>query len=270
MEQSARNSALGPVLFAGLTVYTVMAQAFLPEGSDPADRMDMKRATRATDMGHPALPGALPDAPGPEMMVALADPSHTVRPTNETEPPVATVPARPDWAPVPAQLDTQETGWRQVTVLWPTVTPVARGRSPNSLPDSPRLSALPAFQNIEIIPKPFDIVGFTDLQGQLGIEPLTLSRPSPVTPPRRAPIRPHAATALAAFQPPKPDLVEVTGDFVHLREGPGGSGVLSILPRGTRAQILETRGPWVRLHIAQPEQATGWMYGDYLRPVSGP
>jgi hypothetical protein len=60
MDHAERRSALGPALFAGLTIYTIVAQAFVPEDVNPADTMDMDAAARTAE----AVP------PGPVLWTA--------------------------------------------------------------------------------------------------------------------------------------------------------------------------------------------------------
>lgn len=58
---------------------------------------------------------------------------------------------------------------------------------------------------------------------------------------------------------------EVTGARVNLREGPTtDSASLALILRGTTAQVVETRGAWLRIRV---DGLTGWMFGTYLAPV---
>jgi hypothetical protein len=64
-------------------------------------------------------------------------------------------------------------------------------------------------------------------------------------------------------------LLQVSGDRVNMRQGPGTShGVLDTLPRGTEARLIESAGGWAKIEITSTGQ-TGWMSERLLAPIEG-
>lgn len=62
---------------------------------------------------------------------------------------------------------------------------------------------------------------------------------------------------------PEPRLGEVTASTLRFRRGPGTShGVISALPRGTRVEILEGSGAWLKVRV---RGAIGYVHGSYVK-----
>ena len=58
---------------------------------------------------------------------------------------------------------------------------------------------------------------------------------------------------------PRPDLRNVVGDAVNLRQGPGtGYGIIGTYPRGTEAEIITVADDWAEIRLLE-DGKTGWM-----------
>ena len=91
-------------------------------------------------------------------------------------------------------------------------------------------------------------------------EPRTLGLDIARRDPERA-IAPETARTEEAA--PAPDLREVSGSRVNLRQGPGTRhSVLTQLTGGTEVEVLRQEGGWVKLRVAETNRI-GWM-ADYL------
>ncbi|MFD3191973.1 SH3 domain-containing protein [Sedimentitalea sp. HM32M-2] len=70
---------------------------------------------------------------------------------------------------------------------------------------------------------------------------------------------------VAAYQPPPPDLREVTGTRVNMRDGPGTTyPVVARLNIGHQVEVLSDSGTgWLRLRIL-PERQLGWISASLI------
>ncbi|WPY93879.1 SH3 domain-containing protein [Limimaricola variabilis] len=80
---------------------------------------------------------------------------------------------------------------------------------------------------------------------------------------------PAAIETTAEAADAKLALLQVSGDRVNMRQGPGTShGVVDTLPRGTEARLIESAGGWAKIEITSTGQ-TGWMSERLLAPIEG-
>ncbi|MBT9382816.1 SH3 domain-containing protein [Pseudooceanicola sp. CBS1P-1] len=83
-------------------------------------------------------------------------------------------------------------------------------------------------------------------------------------------VRQDEARAIAAAMAPQgttpgADIREVSGNVVNMRSGPGtGYGVVDQLNEGTRVEVLDQKGGWLKLRATSGNSATGWMYSGLL------
>ena len=71
------------------------------------------------------------------------------------------------------------------------------------------------------------------------------------------------ASPVTAAQDAAADLREVAGSRVNMRAGPGTDhGVVTVLVRGTRTEVLEEEGGWAR--VRTQDGTTGWMAARLL------
>ncbi|APZ53280.1 SH3 domain-containing protein [Salipiger abyssi] len=91
--------------------------------------------------------------------------------------------------------------------------------------------------------------------------------PAPAVTVAAVDVRSDAAPAAPELQI-LPDLREVTGNRVNMRNGPGtGYSVVSQLRRGETVEVISDPGQgWVRLKVVETERV-GWMSDDFLRIV---
>ncbi|QBF30049.1 SH3 domain-containing protein [Thalassococcus sp. S3] len=77
-------------------------------------------------------------------------------------------------------------------------------------------------------------------------------------------------TEQQAFLEPEPDIREITGSRVNMRNGPGTSyGIITSLTRGTGVEVIDDAGNgWVKLRPVDGGQV-GWMAGRFLTAPAG-
>lgn len=83
-----------------------------------------------------------------------------------------------------------------------------------------------------------------------------------------APLAPVLATVPASPEPVSApaDLREVAGSRVNMRAGPGTEhGVVTVLSRGARAEVIEEDGGWAR--VRADDGTTGWMAARLLSSI---
>ncbi|HEY8343116.1 MAG TPA: SH3 domain-containing protein, partial [Calditerricola sp.] len=66
---------------------------------------------------------------------------------------------------------------------------------------------------------------------------------------------------------PSSQTVEVTASVLNVRAGPGTNyAIISQVKRGTRLTVLKQQGGWLQIRLSNGR--TGWVSGQYVRPVS--
>ena len=79
-------------------------------------------------------------------------------------------------------------------------------------------------------------------------------QPTPAPTPPVSTTKPHASPTVGVRY--------VTATSLNLRQSPDTSGAkISSLPTGTRLQVIETSGQWLKVSIGGA--AEGWVHGDY-------
>lgn len=81
------------------------------------------------------------------------------------------------------------------------------------------------------------------------------------------PVEPVGAPAAAAVQAPPALTHEVAVDRLWVRAGPDKrSARVVALERGTRLSVTGSEGRWAA--VTGPNGGRGWVYSDYIRPLS--
>lgn len=273
MSDAERSSTLGPALFFGLLIYA-LATYSPPEVTyaNPTDLHDWDETTVSA-----VIPAR--DAPVEQVRPAPPLPRHTVRRADPSRRPPSQIAGTPVGATktshpaVAGQFNApdhpQATGIeaRHRTVR-PDQTPAPLTRYSARLPQI----MLPEKPNTVTV-NPGRITGGFELASTLAQHTaigLGLVLPGPLG----APSGQRTAAMLA--RPAQPGLplgplvplirLEVQGDNVHLRSGPGvGYSPLTKLSNGVEVTVLGTIGNWRRvlLHRAG-KTVSGWMYVDFL------
>lgn len=95
------------------------------------------------------------------------------------------------------------------------------------------------------------------------------AKPAVAAPATAAPPAPRPPTSTVAVPPPAPSVMYVQIPMANIREGAGvGYAILGRIPRGTKLDVLETRGPdndrWLRVRV--PGGPEGWVAASALSP----
>lgn len=94
----------------------------------------------------------------------------------------------------------------------------------------------------------------------------TASLPSGAGSPPESPLLGADPDLIARDVTPRHHVVEVV-DAVNMRQGPSSANaVIKVQIAGTTLQVASRQGKWVE--VIEPETGgTGWVYGDYVKPV---
>ncbi len=270
MSQTERSSALGPVLFVGLSVYA-LATYSPPEivYADPAVTMDMVEAQNTSVQFDPLAAGpspenlrsltALPLARSNNTQHApLADPQYRLAsvplsPIALFSPQALTMaPAQPAKTPAPAILK---------SVLPAPRSPLAQ-QTPRPDPQyrlaSVPLSPIPLFSPQALIMAPVLPVKATTPAALKSVHPAPRpqepSEPLFATPPPQTPAPSQTMTIVA--------------DFVNLRATPGvQSPPIAQMNSGTLAIFLGQEDRWTNVNLPTlTPPMSGWVFSGYLQP----
>ena len=273
MPDDQRASTMGPAIFFGLLVYSLATYA-PPDVTyaNPADANSLDAVVEVLEVEFPPAPQNAtlsPMSPSRAMrrsfagiQIAQQKPEQPFAADHYQHPPISVGLMRRTHlvSPVLSPTDIQA----------PQLEQRLGSREPADLLE--QASASDAFLLQSNMPTDIDgdFVGKAFMQTDevfaLGVPRLAGFRDHPPLPQKASLAAPFVGPLLPDSPMTEFKAVVVSGDNVHLRDGPGVRfAVLGKVPLGATVQVLGTLGNWRRVLFSKNDQlVSGWMYVDYL------